>query len=78
MTDNPTPYTGLDGEDQICFVDTTQCLKKLSFFVVTHAPYETALTDEGFDGYIGMCPSIDSTTGKNIATKPTFVTALVD
>lgn len=48
----------------------------LRFFSVHKSNIENALTDEGFDGYIGLFPDIDDLTGLQKELFPTLVSLL--
>ena len=79
VTDNPEKYEGFDARDDICIPEGPSigtCLSNFRFFVISKAPFETAIQDEGFDGYLGLFPHISHETGLFDKTKPSYVTAL--
>ena len=46
VTDNPEKYEGFDARDDICIVEGPSngtCLSNFRFFVISKAPFETAV-----------------------------------
>ena len=63
VTDNKIEYQGYDARDVVTLVDQNNTQKASAidfrFFSVHKSDKENALTDEGFDGYIGLLPDVD-------------------
>ena len=46
--------------------------------MINQAPFETALADDDFDGYVGLFPHINHETGTFDNNRPSFLTQLVN
>lgn len=80
ITDNKLVYQGYDVRDSVVLLDRYgdghAKVEDFRFFSVHKSDHENALTDEGFDGYVGLMPDINTEDGLHFTENQGFVMAL--